>query len=201
MGAVDPFRIYKIAPQHFPRLKRSFQELVQGSHSSHRQELEYIGNLGYFRQKSVRAESWWGRSLVLQWLVLTQRCIRSPEWRWSDSRVDWLIQPIKRLRGVWPPTTLMACRTLQWLLIELGRERYVRRRCVILERGWPDYQLLLLQPLTHFQTMVGSTEFSRRQFNYTIAPQNRWFWAWHFLATQFYIITAVKYSQADLTVI
>ena len=89
--------------------------------------------------------------------------------------------------------------------------------CVCVWRGWrlgrpaSDlitsfflYQaatLLLFFSILSPTSRQDSGEFSQRQLNYAITPQSRWFWAWHFLASRFTIITAVKYSQADLTVI
>ena len=152
----------------------------------------------------------------------THWCIRSPEWRWSDGRANWLIQPIKKPRGASRAThheqhvdcvplrarfgdLWSGSETRRWVILELrGSQTWSG-----LVRVWPDYPLLLPSSChsssspsnNHFQTKAPLAAFSQSQFNYTIAPQSRWVWAWNFLANQFYIITAVEYSQADLTVI
>ena len=142
---VDPFRIYKIGPCHFPPFKRPFQEgPCQEGHT--RLIRKRTGILFSFQSDSSQngifliccsnsemggAEKAW---MVGEWLVLTRWCIRSPEWGSHDSRADWLIQPIKKQRGAFchPPRGMPHAPMITDRVG--GREVCEEERCVILER-------------------------------------------------------------------
>ena len=119
----------------------------RGSYSSHQKRILFAFQLDSSQNgtflicfSNVKLRVGWSRGwlrawMVWEWLVLTRCwCIRSPEWRSSDSRADWLIQPIKKQRG--PPATHLDGTPHAPMITDRvgGREVCEEERCVILER-------------------------------------------------------------------